>query len=462
MGAAGPGGTAAMKNDRQDVWRKQPAAIVFAFFVLMLTSMVTSAQTPTETYQRRFPNSTDTLEAAIHTVQPLTRGRLPILDGFVIPQGQPLESYSRAYYECALQILPGGSGQNIVRAVAKITAWYTDPEASRSGYRVLPSNGRLENDALDRIDEALADATVGVSSDSYSSSTTKGSNSTPSNGGISPATSIGSQPLHRTVATPATPSAPPASTESIETIRSKREANEKKAVQLAAEEKNLEDILHNQARPTDLVVVKRASTPIFSKPVEGAQVLMTADAHDEFQILGLEGAWVHVQISGASRGWLRRTQVNLPVSYGGGGTVNAEQAAVAVSPDASPFKVEKEETSPFGGKWEPLNGKNVRVVWAAPSSSNQSTSAGQKKSFAKEMFLKAYSEQKTATRPIDGVVVLFDSADGGQVAATMTSLQKLEDGNLTGSAFWKQCSLDPPELFDDSIKPVAKSAERKN
>jgi len=60
------------------------------------------------------------------------------------------------------------------------------------------------------------------------------------------------------------------------------------------------------------------------------------------------------------------------------------------------------------------------------------------------------------------VVVLFDSADGGQVAATMTSLQKLEDGNLTGSAFWKQCSLDPPELFDDSIKPVAKSAERKN
>ena len=117
-------------------------------------------------------------QAAIHTVQPLTRGRLPILDGFVIPQGQPLESYSRAYYECTLQILPGSSGQNIVRAVAKITAWYTDPEASRSGYRVLPSNGRLENDALDRIDEALADATVGVSSGSFSSSV-KGANSAP-------------------------------------------------------------------------------------------------------------------------------------------------------------------------------------------------------------------------------------------------------------------------------------------
>src|ERR1700722_9336387 len=241
-----------MRNDRRPSRAERWAAIVFFSITLVLAALATAAQTPTETYQRRFPNTTDALAAAIHTVQPVTRGRLPILDGFVVPQGQPLESYSRAYYECSLQILPGSSGENIVRAVAKITAWYTDPEASRSGYRVLPSNGRLENDALDRIDEALADATVGVSSDSYSSSTTKGSNSTPSNGGISPATSIGSQPLHRTVATPATPSAPPASTESIETIRSKREANEKKAVQLAAEEKNLEDILHNQARPTDL------------------------------------------------------------------------------------------------------------------------------------------------------------------------------------------------------------------
>jgi hypothetical protein len=219
-----------------------------------------------------------------------------------------------------------------------------------------------------------------------------------------------------------------------------------------------------------LVVVKRASTPIFSKPVEGAQVLMSADAHDEFQILGLEGAWVHVQISGASRGWLRRAQVNLPVSYGGGEIVNAGEPATAAttaataSPGASssPFKVEKEETSRFGGKWEPLAGKNVRVVWAAPSAADPFTSANQKKSFAKEMFLKAYAEQKSATPAVDGVVVLFDSADGGQVAATMASLQKLEDGSLAGSAFWKQCSLDPPELFQDAAKPTARTPEGKN
>jgi hypothetical protein len=268
----------------------------------------------------------------------------------------------------------------------------------------------------------------------------------------------------------ATPAAAASSSESLETIRTRREANEKKAVELAGEEKNLEDILRNQARPTDLVVVKRASTPIFSKPVEGAQVLMSAEAHDEFQILGLEGAWVHVQISGASRGWLRRAQVNLPASYGGVEIVNAGEPATAATTAAtaspgstsSPFKVEKEETSRFGGKWEPLAGKNVRVVWAAPSAADPFTSASQKKSFAKEMFLKAYAEQKSATPAVDGVVVLFDSADGGQVAATMASLQKLEDGSLAGPAFWKQCSLDPPELFQDAAKPTARTPEGKN
>jgi hypothetical protein len=452
-----------MMTNRRHFTRVRKTAAVFACIASLLVTLSTaSAQTPTETYQRNFPNSPEALQAAVHTVQPLTRGRLPILDGFVVPQDQPLESYSRGYYECTLQVLPSGSGQSIVRAVAKITAWYTDPEASRSGYRVLPSNGRLENDALDRVDEAMADSASSASSSSsgpYSSSVKSAAGSS-SSGGISPSAG-NTKTLHDPVATPANTSA---SSDSTETIRSRREANEKKAVQLAAEEKNLEDILHNQARPTDLVIVKKALTPIFSKPVEGAQVLLSADAHDEFQILGFEGTWVHVQISGASRGWMRRSQVNLPAGYGGAVAANAEENAGApAGASAQPFKVEKEETSAFGGKWEPLTGKSVRVVWVTPSSPAESaSSATQKKSFAREMFLKAYSDQKSSTPTVAGVVVLFDSADGGQVAATMDSLQNLENGSLAGAAFWKQCSLDPPDLFGESPKPAPKSAERKN
>jgi hypothetical protein len=437
------------------------------FFVLAIvswqlcTALVASAQTPTETYQRVFPNSPDALHAAVHTVQPLTRGRLPILDGFVIPQGQPLESYSRGYYECVLQILPSGSGQTIVRAAAKITAWYTDPEASRSGYHVLPSNGRLENDALDQLEEALANSAAPSSSGPYSSSvkpapgTPPGS---PSIGGISPS-AANSKPLLDPVPAPAHNSA---SSDTIETIRSHREANEKKAVQLAAEEKNLEDILHSQARPADLVIVKKSATPVYSKPDEGAQVLMSADAHDEFQILGIEGAWIHVGISGASRGWVRRANVNLPVGYGGAVAANGDLSAKEPV-GATPFRVEKEETSAFSGKWEPLTGKNVRVVWVSPSStSDASTTASQKRSFARDVFVKTYSEQKGATPQIAGVIVLFDSADGGQVAATMASLQQLENGSLAAAAFWKQCSVDPSDFFEDAPKAAAASSARKN
>jgi hypothetical protein len=38
----------------------------------------------------------------------------------------------------------------------KISAWYEDPDRQKSGYEVLPSNGRLENDALDRVEQILA------------------------------------------------------------------------------------------------------------------------------------------------------------------------------------------------------------------------------------------------------------------------------------------------------------------
>jgi hypothetical protein len=159
---------------------------------------------------------------------------------------------------------------------------------------------------------------------------------------------------------------------------------------------------------------------------------------------------------------MRRAQVDLPVGYGG--VVTANTGEYPKEPAGTmPFKVEKEQTTAFSGKWPPLTGKNVRVVWVAPSSpSDPSTSAKQKRSFAKDIFLKAYSEQKGTTPPIEGVVVLFDSADGGQVAATMAGLQQLENGTLAGAEFWRQCSLDPPELFEDAPKASARSSDRKN
>jgi hypothetical protein len=240
----------------------------------------------------------------------------------------------------------------------------------------------------------------------------------------------------------------PASEESLDSIQIRRKAAEEKARQVSADIKGLEEIQKNQVRPVDLVVVKKSGVAIFSKPEEGAQVLLTADQEDEFQILDLEGSWVHVEISGASRGWMRRSQVELPSGYNAVGT----KAGNALPTNADLFKVAREETNTFSGKWEPLSGKTVRVVWIEPVA-GASSGGAQKRKFAKYLLLKAYKELSESQQKVDGVVIVFDSADGGQIAVTMENLKALQDGSITDAAFWQACSLDPAEAF----QPFAKS-----
>ena len=107
-------------------------------------------------YTRSFPKSKDDVEKALHDLQASSGQKLPIVDGFVVPGDQPLDRYERAYYQFAVDILPGTtSADTIVRVSAKITAWYTDHDPTKSGYQVLASNGRLESDLLDRLADKL-------------------------------------------------------------------------------------------------------------------------------------------------------------------------------------------------------------------------------------------------------------------------------------------------------------------
>src|SRR5260370_4164081 len=73
--------------------------------------------------------------------------------GLVASGGKPLNQYERAFYQFSIDVLPGTAGGTIVRVTAKITAWYADKDPAKSGYQVLPSNGRLELDLLDRLEE---------------------------------------------------------------------------------------------------------------------------------------------------------------------------------------------------------------------------------------------------------------------------------------------------------------------
>ena len=430
-----------------------------SFLLLALIGGPAAAQT---TYERTFSKSASDVQRAADDLRESSSGRLPTLEGFVEPGDQPLDHYERGYYECTFHVAPTAAGGAVVQASAKITAWYKDPSPARSGYRVLVSNGHVENDLLDQIAEALGpNSTVNTGAPRAGSASRGGSS-----GGLKPQVqmdpptsspresssnkgSVGGPllPLHQPAST-FVPAAPVGS-ESIESMKSRRAADEKQAQDLTAEIKSLEEVLHNQVRPTDLAAVKKAGAPIYSKPSENSQVLLTAAAEDEFQIIEVEGSWVHVQISGASRGWIRRTHLELPAGY----AQTAQKTADPAPASGGPFKITRQETNTFGGNWEPLKGKTVQVIWVEPASRSASTTPSQKLAFAKALLAKAYPEASSAASTVYGVVIVFDSADGGQIAATLSSLKQMVDGALPEDAFWKQCSLDPPESFQESAKP---------
>lgn len=491
-----------------------------AKFLCWTLALCAIAQSPTlarpqdaASYQRIFPRTVVEVRAVVQKVSATARGRLPTLEGFVQQTSDPLDRYSKGFYECTYQVSPAVGGGTLVQATAKITGWYADPSGAQSGYRVLVSNGRLENDALDRVEETLspgAAANAGgnqissVPSSAPRNLTNAAAPSAPpaSNGGIQPSARLnpdggrfvapasadnpaeesssrgdGSSSVTRPARTPVAPAAALPSGVTLESLRAQHAALDKQAADLSDYIHSLEEIQRNQTHPVDLASVKKPKTPVFSKPADDASVLMSAEVQDEFPVLGVEGAWVHVQISGASRGWIRRVQLEMPAGYVQGvvsdsaAGVPANEpstaansaanngAALPVAPSAASatsslgsaiFQVTREESSPFPGSWPQLKGKNVRVEWVLPLNPAATTTPREKRAFAKLVFLKAYQSVSAARQSVDGIVVVFDSADGGQISATLSTLKSLTDRTLSDSAFWHSCSLDPPDSFDPS------------
>jgi hypothetical protein len=463
MAAARPGGTLTVKKTLRP-------AVHFVNLLLALTFVVGFTGAQAVPYERTFTSPVADVERVVRNLRPSSSGRLPTVDGFVQASDLPIDHFERGYYECTFQVVATPAGGATVRANAKITAWYNDPTPGRSGYHVLISNGHIENDFLDQIQDALGPASVPKPANSPAvapaakSSTASGPPA--SNGGLRPqirldptASDLGesssnksgvagdfSSASHQPVETVAPP---PPSGADLETLKLQRAAVDKRAQELSTDIKNFEDILHNQVRPADLATVKKAGTHVLAKPAEGSPVLFSADAEDEFQVLELEGAWVHVQISGSSRGWIRRAQLDMPAEFKDSSAEAGDPAPTV----ANLFNISKDETTTFGGKWAPLASKKVRVIWLEPASPAATSTAREKLTFARALFEKTYRESRAPAPAVDGVVIVFDSADGGQIAATLSSLKQLTDGAISEGVFWKQCSLDPPESFQASAKP---------
>jgi hypothetical protein len=439
-------------------------AIVLALFFGAIVCAIGSVRAAGQSapVERTFKKSKDDVAAAVKELHSSASGRLPLLDGFVDAADESLSHYERGFFQCDVQVTAAGAGSTVVRVTAKITAWYADPSGANAGYRELASNGRIEGDYLDRLEARLGGgaAVAATRNSKASGSGTPVSHSgkavasresaPPTGAGSAAGASGATQPDASASDDPPAPTVP--SGESLEVIRKRVESSEKQVKDLNAYLQNLEQIKKNQTHPADLAVVKKGGAPVVSKPQRDAEVLFSAAGDDEFQILDLSGAWVHVQISGESRGWIRRTLLDLPPGFvGAAGSKAAEEPA-----DADDlFHVTREETSAFAGDWAPLKGKTVKLVWVAPNSTdNQLTSPHAKREYAKTVLLNAYTALGSGNPEIAGVVVVFDSIDGGQIAATRASLEQLKTiAPANELAFWKQCSLDPPDAFLDKSKP---------
>ena len=437
---------------REHIFRRVAGAATLA--LLLGPTMPVAAQGAGA--ERIYAHSQGEVENALAKIRPSAKGRLPTLDGFVGTTEQPLESYTSGYYECSIKLSQASSGGTLVRVVAKVTAWYTDSNPARSGYRTLPSNGRLETDLLDRLGAVLdPGGTEGGAGTPGGDAAPAAGQTVPSGAFRVPAIGLPDRPtpnLGRPGALPGVEGGGSAGASSLagnpgnapDATEGERAEAEKKASELQTLAGNLEEILRNQAHPDNLAAVRKSGTPVYARPESKAQVLFSAEAQDEFPILEVQPAWVHLQISGVSRGWIRRAELELPAGFMQTPGKNGE----GVGGEKMALRVSREAVTKYPADWQPLRGKMVKVFYVQPEG-GAATSARQKLEFAKALLMGTHADATPGADTATGVVVVFDSADGGQISATLADVKELQAGQISEAAFWKRCSLDPPETFTE-------------
>lgn len=391
--------------------------------MLVCLSCMASAQNGD--VQRNFPVPPKEIEAAVARLPGGTSGRLPLVDGFVANKGIALDRYQRAFYQCTVEVVPQGSG-SLVRVVAKISAWNSDP--AHLGYEKLQSNGRIEADLLDRLQDAIAGQNPVMS---------------PKNGSVKPQAAANAQSVPQI-------SAPVRQLPSIRELSKTATNSAPSNPALEEEVRSVQDLLRNQSHPSNLVAIHRDETPVLQSARTDATVLFLASAQDEFEILSVSSDWVYVRISGLSRGWIRKSDLEFLDSPSPENQSPSSATAVPIPGDHAPqikseiFSISTEVSGNFPGEWEPLKGKSVRIISVQPTDVARASTPEEKLRFAESIF-SAQAEKPTPST--EGLVVIFDSDDGGMVAATGRSMKAWGSGAISGQAFWNTCYFDPPGIL---------------
>jgi hypothetical protein len=364
--------------------------------VTLAIACLSSADDLKGAQEREYPFPPGAVKAALQNLGAYDGIRLPTLVGFIKQEGIHLEDYQRPFCEFKIDLVPAAADKTLVRIRANVTAWQGTPEGKDSGYRSLESNGHLEGDLLDRLNDYLRDK----------------------------------------------PADPAAMNQQIEATRAQRAEGERRVAELEEQLRKLQSP-SPQPADTEFVTVTKPHVSVLSAPADTASVLVRAQREDEFQVLEHRGEWLRVSLEGSQSGWVRRSlvQSNIAVAVGG------PQAQSKALPGADSFTIIREMPSDFSGDWNPLKGKRALYIWARPQGSTINE-AGNKLQFAQSIFMERYRQVAHSSQdPWAGIVVIFLDQRGGVAAASIDDIRLWEDGTLTQQAFLKRCSLDPPSAF---------------
>ena len=388
--------------------------------------------------ERTFPYSVDLVQQGLQRIGGFGGGKLPVLEGFVASSVPQVDMYERPYFQYRLHIKPVDASHTTVGAEALISALYSDPVAGRSEYRALASNGRLEADLLDRLQQAL-----------QADPATKPAPPLPESAGAmrdrrSPPGKLSIPARGGGVSSPSSPQ------EQLDAILAERQTVREKTAALQAQLDQLRSGERKPANASRLAAVKHSGVGVMSRKNFGGPVIFRAQAEDEFEVVALESGWAQVRIDSDSPAYIQAEELNLPPGLqekSAASSAEAAASAAANAPDLG-FSVSREDVNLFSGDWTRLKGKKVLFVYAQPRGLLADMgSEDAKLGYAKRIFQTRVKTIPQSQPEVEGVVVVFLGNRGGVAAATLADIRQWAEGGLTDDAFVNRCSLDPPTEF---------------
>jgi hypothetical protein len=411
---------------------------------IALGSTVAAQQAPPTERLYNYPQVE--IEKAIEQMQGYDTQRLPALAGFVNAGATSVDHLQNPRFQLHIDLVSQGASQTVVRVSAKITAWYEDAGTSRSQYTVVPSNGRLEEDFLDRLSlnlERGAPGKQGGASLDPTSVSSHSAGSAPPAASSAPASvarpEVSKSPNLQTAALPSDTAGALAG--QIAALRAERERLEQTTRKLQQHISELQSASRGEVYLKNMAVIRTVQTPVFDQNQETSKVRFRADPDDEFPILEVRGGWVRVGLEKDAEAWIRSSQLRKP-----GDPPDSDPAALN-------FSASNEEIKIFGGEWSQLKGKTALYVFAQPSRQLPESALGQNQlQFAEYTFVEGYRAATHSQQQIDGVVVVFLGQKGGVAAATLADIRRWHEGYLTDKLFLDRCSLDPANSFYDGLR----------